>query len=267
VQASQAVARNVRRQAGRELRKHCPNPLKRAALKGSFAAMRALMRVREDTRFCRSQLFGDCRALLLRLGAELAAAGRLDQSRDVLDLTVDEVLGAFDGTLAGAELRGLAAVRAAERATWSRGEPWPARLLTDPDLPLAAALPDALRVAGAAPKPARADAALLTGLASSAGTVRGRAKVVLDPSITAEDCAGQILIARETDPGWLFLMMSASALVVERGTLLSHTAITGRLLGIPTVVSVPNATALIPDGSLVEVDGAAGTVRILDEQS
>jgi pyruvate,water dikinase len=62
-------------------------------------------------------------------------------------------------------------------------------------------------------------------------------------------------------------MMSAKALVVERGTLLSHTAITGRLLGIPTVVSVPQATSLIPDGSLIEVDGAAGTVRILDTPS
>lgn len=59
-------------------------------------------------------------------------------------------------------------------------------------------------------------------------------------------------------------MLSARALVVERGTLLSHTAITGRMLGIPTVVAVDRATDRITDGSLIEVDGTAGTVRILD---
>ncbi len=71
-------------------------------------------------------------------------------------------------------------------------------------------------------------------------------------------------MARETDPGWLFLMLGAAAMVVERGSLLSHTAITGRLLGIPTVVAVDAATTHIRDGALVEVDGTAGTVRILD---
>jgi pyruvate,water dikinase len=267
-------ARKVRAQAQAQLRADCRNPLKRAALTAGFAAMRSLLKVREDTRFCRTQLFGDTRALLLRLGAELAAAGRLDEPRDVLDLTADEVLGAFDGTLAGADLRGLAAVRAAERDRWTRLPALPARLETDPGVPLAAALaahragPPGGATQPAAPPPAggSADAAVLRGLASSAGTVRGRAKVVLDPTVTAEECEGRILVARETDPGWLFLMMSARALVVERGTLLSHTAITGRLLGIPTVVAVRDATALIADGRLVEVDGRAGTVRLLDEE-
>jgi pyruvate,water dikinase len=86
---------------------------------------------------------------------------------------------------------------------------------------------------------------------------------VLEPGVSADACRGSILVARETDPGWLFLMMAAKGLVVERGTLLSHTAITGRLLGIPTVVSVPNATRLIPDGATIEIDGSAGTVRIV----
>ncbi|MEE4542478.1 PEP/pyruvate-binding domain-containing protein [Streptomyces sp. V4-01] len=275
VAAVRESARQVRAQAQTELRERCGNPLKRAALGAGFAAMRGLLKVREDTRFCRTQLFGDTRALLLRLGAELAAAGRLDDARDVLDLTADEVLGAFDGTLAGSDLRGLAAVRAAERERWSQLPPLPARLETEPGVPPAAALA-AYRAgvlagrdgppAGTAPGGPAGDGTVLRGLASSAGTVRGRAKVVLDPTVTAEECEGRILVARETDPGWLFLMMSARALVVERGTLLSHTAITGRLLGIPTVVAVRDATALIADGAPVEVDGRAGTVRLLDEE-
>lgn len=267
VQDSMAVGEKVHREAARELRRYCRNPVKRAVLRGLFVTMRTLLRLREDTRFCRSQMFGDFRALLLRQGQHLVDAGRLDHPRDVLDLTVEEIFGAYDGTMAGADLRPLAAVRAAERARWIEQDlTLPARLETNSDVPLTLDLLAA--VAGRGPTGGQAgDGEVLTGLASSAGTVRGRAMVVLDPTVTADETRDRILVARETDPGWLFLMMSAKALVVERGTLLSHTAVTGRLLGIPTVVSVPGATTRIPDGALIEVDGAAGTVRLLEEQS
>lgn len=272
VPASVAMGREARLQARQELRGHCRNPAQRAVLHGLFTAMRTLLRVREDTRFCRSQLIGDLRALLLRQGTHLVEAGRLDRPKDVLDLTVDEVLGAFDGTVPGADLRALAAVRARERSRWIEADrTFPTRIKTNPDRPLTLALADVMPGwPGSVPPSPAPDAEgptgsdVLVGLASSAGTVRGQAMVVLDPSVTPDETRDRILVARETDPGWLFLMMSAKALVVERGTLLSHTAITGRLLGIPTVVAVPDATRRIPDGSFVEVDGAAGTVRVLD---
>lgn len=260
-----ATGEHVRAEAWQELRRHCRNPVKRSVLRGLFAAMRAFLRNREDTRFCRSQLIGDLRALLLRQGEHLVATGRLDRPRDVLDLTVEEVLGAFDGTTASADVRGLAAVRAAERARWIAANlRLPPRLETPADQPLTLAL---TAVAPGAHLDTGDGSGVLTGLASSAGRVRGRAMVVLEPTVTADDTRDRILVARETDPGWLFLMMSAKALVVERGTLLSHTAVTGRLLGIPTVVAVPGATARIRDGALIEVDGSAGTVRILDGES
>jgi pyruvate,water dikinase len=72
---------------------------------------------------------------------------------------------------------------------------------------------------------------------------------------------GHVLVAPTTDPGWIFLMVSAAALVVERGNPLSHTAIIGRELGLPTVVGVAGAMALLRDGEVLEVDGARGTVR------
>ncbi len=104
----------------------------------------------------------------------------------------------------------------------------------------------------------------MVGIGSSAGKVRGRARVVLDPMSVDKLDQDAILIARETDPGWLFLMLAAKGIVVERGSMLSHTAITGRKFGIPTVVSVPGVTTRIPDGALIEIDGAAGTVCILE---
>ena len=49
----------------------------------------------------------------------------------------------------------------------------------------------------------------------------------------------------------------------ETGALMSHAVIVSRELGIPCAVSVERATELIPDGALIEVDGATGTVTIL----
>jgi pyruvate,water dikinase len=278
VAASRAEERRVRRDAERELRLRCPSLPRRAVIRVLAAALRGSVTAREDMRFCRSQLYGLSRRVMFRLGAELAAAGHLDDAADVIDLTVPEVLGAFEGTLPGRTLRPLAAHRRAEREHHATLPPPPARLLTGAGVPLAVPRP-ITDPAGAWPPgtpggtsggglpgdPASPDARLLRGLASSEGVVRGRAKVVEHPSVPPESCQDRILVARETDPGWLFLMTAAKGLIVERGTLLSHTAITGRLLGVPTVVAVPGATTLIPDGAWVELDGAAGTVRILEE--
>ncbi|HLV73168.1 MAG TPA: PEP/pyruvate-binding domain-containing protein [Vulgatibacteraceae bacterium] len=260
------------------LRAACRDPLRRSALIALLSLMRWFVRAREDARFVRTQLFGLSREVMWRLGGHLAEAGLLDDPMDVHDLTVEEVIGAFDGTLPAADLRGLAAVRRAERDRHRAAPPPPPLLSLPAGLPVAAALQHA-RPAGAAEGPEEAEPGaegalrrealldgrgVLRGLGSSGGTVRGRAKVVLDPGIAPADCAGRILVARETDPGWLPLMIAASGLVVERGTLLSHTAVTGRLLGVPAAVSVAGATGRIPDGAWIELDGRAGTVRVLE---
>jgi len=76
----------------------------------------------------------------------------------------------------------------------------------------------------------------------------------------------EILIAERTDPGWITLIAHAKGIAVEYGSLLSHTAIVSRELGIPTVVSVPTVTRKIESGDFIEIDGAAGTVTILERR-
>ena len=83
----------------------------------------------------------------------------------------------------------------------------------------------------------------------------------------AGDVRGKVLIAEMTDPGWVFLMVSAAGLVVEKGSLLSHTAIIGRELGVPTVVGVEGATELIRNGQVIQVNGQTGEVVLQDEYS
>jgi pyruvate,water dikinase len=101
----------------------------------------------------------------------------------------------------------------------------------------------------------------MRGIGCSPGRKIAVAKVVLEPKSDLS-LDGQILVASATDPGWVFLMIAAGGLISEKGSVLSHTAIIGRELGIPTVVGVKDATTRIKDGAVVEIDGHAGTVTI-----
>jgi pyruvate,water dikinase len=105
----------------------------------------------------------------------------------------------------------------------------------------------------------------LQGIPGCPGIARGRARVVLDPADPRGLEAGDVLVAPITDPSWTPLFVPACAVIVDVGAQLSHAVIVSRELGIPAVVSVTGATATIPDGALVEVDGDRGVVRILDD--
>ncbi|MDE6674155.1 MAG: phosphoenolpyruvate synthase, partial [Acetatifactor sp.] len=78
------------------------------------------------------------------------------------------------------------------------------------------------------------------------------------------DTSGKLLVAKMTDPGWVFLLAVAAGIIAEKGSLLSHTAIISRELGKPAVVGVENATRLLRNGDLVEVDGDTGQIVVLE---
>lgn len=104
----------------------------------------------------------------------------------------------------------------------------------------------------------------LTGLPGCPGRARGRARVVTDASDPRGLQPGDVLIAPVTDPAWTPLFVPAEAVVVDVGATMSHAVIVSRELGIPCVVSATDATKRIADGALVEVDGTAGTVTIIE---
>jgi len=104
---------------------------------------------------------------------------------------------------------------------------------------------------------------VLTGVAGSPGLVQGRARIVLDPADPPDLVPGDIMVAPITDPAWTPLFMAVDAVVVNVGGQVSHAVIVCRELGLPCVVSVAAATERIPDGSVIEVDGRTGTVRVV----
>jgi pyruvate,water dikinase len=105
-------------------------------------------------------------------------------------------------------------------------------------------------------------AGALVGLAVSAGTVEGRARVILDMA-EADLEAGDILVTAYTDPSWTPVFVAIIGLVTEVGGLMTHGAVIAREYGLPAVVGVENATRLIRDRQRIRVNGTHGYVEIL----
>jgi rifampicin phosphotransferase len=112
----------------------------------------------------------------------------------------------------------------------------------------------------------RADvpAGALTGLPVSAGTVEGRARVILDMA-EANLQADDILVTAYTDPSWTPAFVAIKGLVTEVGGLMTHGAVIAREYGLPAVVGVEHATRLIRDGQRIRVHGTDGYIEILGE--
>jgi pyruvate,water dikinase len=102
----------------------------------------------------------------------------------------------------------------------------------------------------------------LIGLPVSAGTIEGRARVILDLA-EADVEPGDILVTVYTDPSWTLLFVAIKGLVTEVGGLMTHGAVIAREYGLPAVVGVEHATRLIRDGQRIRLHGTDGYVEIL----
>jgi pyruvate,water dikinase len=244
-----------RRQAGeRELNLKEKSSWKKGILRFQFWRLRGFIENRENTRYCRSELFGFSKRIFTRIADHFVKTNILEKRDDIYFLQVDEIFGWIEGAGVTDDLKSLVKLRRSQ-FTQHEKEELPMDITTNGSVYLnALGVPEFDN-----------DPSSLRGLGSSPGIVRGRARVMLDPQSVDKLEEGDILIAKETDPGWLFLMLASKGMVVERGSMLSHTAITGRKFGIPTIVSVPGVTERIKNGQIIEIDGGKGTIKIIEE--
>ncbi len=224
-------------------------PLKRALVAWLLAWAKARVRDRENLRFERTRLFGRVRRIFLALGARLAEAGALDDPRDIFHLTVQKALAAATSTDDGDNLKRCAAQRRGEDAASALRPDPPERIESGAWAQTAAPRPEALGETRA-------------GLACCTGVATARVRVITDPRVETL-APGEILVARSTDPGWIAVFANAAGIIVERGSLLSHSAIVAREMGIPCVVGLKGATQWLRTGDLVRLDGGAGLVERL----
>ncbi len=103
-----------------------------------------------------------------------------------------------------------------------------------------------------------------SGLCACGGKLQGRIVVLESVSEVSKIQKGDILVTRQTDPGWIVVFPLISGLIVERGGMLSHGAIVSREFGIPAIVGVNRATELLKDGDWVELNADFGKVSVLE---
>lgn len=102
----------------------------------------------------------------------------------------------------------------------------------------------------------------MVGVPCSNGIVEGEVYIVTDVK-KAGSVKDKILVTKTTDPGWVFLLAEAKGVVSEKGSLLSHTAIISRELGIPAVVGIENILSTLKNGDIIRIDGSTGVVKLI----
>ncbi len=205
---------------------------------------------REKFRLHRSRYYGVLRRLIRRMGFELASRKILENPEDVFFLEIPEICAIASGRSYCGLVSELVASRKHRYVAFKQESVEGRYTRCNLDfVPFEAV---------------KSDSEMLKGQGCSHGIVTAEAVVVTDISVFDEGqtpVEGKILVAPMTDPGWVFLMSRAAGLVVEKGSMLSHTAIIGRELGIPTVVGVKNATRIIKTGQRIRMDAATGEVH------
>ena len=216
---------------------------------------RGVVTLSEDHNFYIDQrLVTTPRRLIQAVGRRLVSKGQLQDADLVFFLRTHELLEALRES--GVSLQQTCQERSAELKRW--------RSVTPPPFVGAKPPPGLTPMDGGPPIPESDVPNEFRGLAASAGVARGVVRVLTQLSQADRLRPGDVLVVPVTSPPWTPLFAIASAIVTEVGGALSHTAVVAREYAIPAVVNVRNATKLLRDGQLIEVDGSAGIVRVLD---
>ncbi len=233
------------------------SPVRKLIFNFVLGQARGRVRDRENLRFERTRVFGRARRIFVEIGARLADRGDLENARDVFWLEVGELIGLVEGTATITNLRALAQERQAEFEHFKTQPAPPRRFQTRGPVRAGLELQFEASIASTNNDDSR------SGIACSPGVIRGPVRIVLDPRNANLD-GPSIIVAERTDPGWILILPLARALLVERGSLLSHSAIVSRELGIPAIVAIPGVTSWLKDGDWVELNGSSGTVKRIE---
>ena len=227
-----------------------------ALLRALLPRTHAAIRYRERVRLKQALLYSRCRRVALALGERLARRELIACAYDAFFLTADELIDiATGGALLPSATRALVTDRRAEFERASVENPPDSFTLNEGEYfsPLASQSP----VGDDHEAPLR-------GIPACGGHARGRATILSSATEAERLARGDVLVTRQTDPGWGPVFFLISGLVIERGGMLSHGAIIAREFGIPCVVGVKNAMQRIPAGATIDVNGDSGVVHVVD---
>ena len=252
LEKEQIREQEIRQNAEKIVKEQIKNPF------FSFILKNARLRVknRENLRFERTRLFGLVREIFLELGKNFAYENIIETQRDIFYLTKEEIFNYVRGTSVDVDLKTLIKNRKIEFQNFETKHPadrfstygtvYKANDYTSRETKIS-------------------EKGDLSGIGACAGRVRAKVKIVKSV-VQSEGLEGCIMVAERTDPGWVPLFPISKGILVERGSILSHSAIVAREMGIPAIVGINNLLSTLKNGDEVEMDGSAGTIRIIKDE-
>ncbi len=208
---------------------------------------------RELMRLHRTRNFGLMREYFLAVGAIWQRRGFLESHRDIFLLTQDEVFQICEGRYYGHEIKTLIVDRK-QQFEFHKTQPVKTQMK--------AQFPNSFSIY-TFENGVDSGAAEFNGLSCSQGCVEAEVVVVSSPE-EARDLKGKILVAERTDPGWTPLFALVKGVIIEKGSMLSHSAVIAREMGIPAVLGIQNISTMLKTGDRVRLDGTNGNIRIID---
>ena len=294
---SQARAQQRREEIAEEAMAYFDEPI-RSQFKKRYGKASKDSRYREDAMFYMGAAWVVFRPMALELGHRLVEVGSLSTADDIFYLTNDELLLAIEPLLVpeppgpfalwGMRIMMSALFGAKAAENFGREKEGQEGNFSIPGLKEKAQKQRQLREArkrlhppGTIPislmgelkntmtQHANEDenADLITGFATSAGTISAQASVLFSPEDFDQMIPGSILVCPFTTPAWTQLFAQAIGLVTDIGGVGGHGSIVAREYGIPAVMGTGVGTNRISHGQKITVDGDAGTVTLHDEAS
>ncbi len=206
---------------------------------------------REKSRLNRSRIFGLVREAVLRLGAIYSENGIIEEEKDVFYLTLEELRDLAENP---APMKETVRSRKKQHSLYALLPAYSRIVFSDKEFDKNHRSVGTCEIV--------TDKDELSGIPCSDGEVTGEALVVENVR-SVKNARDKILVTKMTDPGWVFLLASAKGVISEKGSLLSHTAIISRELGIPAVVGVENLMTAIKTGDIVSLNGSTGEIKIV----
>jgi rifampicin phosphotransferase len=206
---------------------------------------------RENLRFDRTFGFGTIRMFLWQLGKRWEKENILVAFKDIFYLKETEINELVLSNLSGVQVQTIILERKKEFETYKNSPNLPARIHQwDDELDLYE-------------KQEVVDGQM-RGIPCCSGEVTAQIRILSNPN-EVQSLEGDILVTTSTDPGWITIFQSASAILVERGSTLSHAAIVSREMGIPCIVGIKGITQILKNGDTVKMNGQTGIIEKLNE--
>lgn len=250
LEKEKANEQNIRHNAEKLVREKIKSPFFGFILKNA----RLRVKNRENLRFERTRLFGLVREIFIALGRNFAYENVIEDKRDIFYLTKEEIFNYVRGTSADVDYKTIIRNRKEEFKNFEAKNPadrfstfgmvYKSNVYTGETVEQDLIDGD------------------LKGIGCCNGVVRAKVKIVRSVAESA-GLEGCIMVAERTDPGWVPLFPISKGILVERGSILSHSAIVAREMGIPAIVAVNNLLSTLKDGDEVEMDGSSGIIRII----